>query len=96
VDDGATVPVWFEPRSVELALDKGVTQQDLDRAADAITTGVDDVERSQIEKSTTVINAVYGDPKRLALLAEDFVAHWKTRSTTMRPLIEEPGCVQLR
>ena len=46
---------------------------------------------AQIEKSTTVINAVYGDPKRLALLAEDLIAHWEIRSTTMRPLIEGPG-----
>ncbi|WP_214401730.1 type I restriction endonuclease subunit R [Pseudonocardia lacus] len=91
VEDGATVPVYFEPRLVELRLDKGVTQEDLDRAADEITAGLDDVERAQIEKSTTVVNAVYGDPKRLALLADDLVAHWETRSTRMRPLIEGPG-----
>jgi type I restriction enzyme R subunit len=91
VDDGATVPVWFEPRMVEVGLAEGVTQEDLDRTADEITTGLDDVERAQIEKSTTVVNAVYGDPKRLARLAEDLVAHWETRSATMQPLIEGPG-----
>jgi len=91
VDDGATVPVWFEPRLVKVGLADGVTQEDLDRTADEITTGLDDVERAQIEKSTTVVNAVYGDPKRLARLAEDLVAHWATRSATMRPLIGGPG-----
>lgn len=91
VEDGATVPVWFEPRLVKVGLADGVTQEDLDRSADEITTGLDDVERAQVMKSTTVINAVYGDPKRLARLADDLVTHWETRRAAVRPLIEGPG-----
>jgi type I restriction enzyme R subunit len=91
VDDGATVPVYFEPRLVQVALTKGVTEEDLDRAADEATTGLDEVERDRIEKSVAVINAVYGAPARLKALALDIVEHWEQRSTEMRKYISSPG-----
>ncbi|MFH5229979.1 type I restriction endonuclease subunit R [Antrihabitans spumae] len=91
VDDGATVPVYFEPRLIRVGLAKDVTDDDLDKAADEATLGLDDIERAQIEKSVAVINAVYGAPERLATLAADIVSHWDTRSEEMRKFIESPG-----
>lgn len=91
VDDGATVPVYFEPRLVKVGLAKAVTEEDLDRAADEATKGLDDVERAQIEKSVAVINAIYGAPERLKALAADIAQHWDTRSTAMAPFISVPG-----
>ncbi|WP_298807666.1 type I restriction endonuclease subunit R [uncultured Gordonia sp.] len=91
VDDGATVPVYFEPRLIKVSLAQQITEDDLDRAADEATRGLDDVERAQIEKSVAVINAVYGAPQRLTALAADIVAHWETRSKAMLPFIESPG-----
>jgi type I restriction enzyme, R subunit len=91
VTDKATVPVYFEPRLIKVALAQGVSEDDLDQAADEATLGLDDVERSQIEKSVAVINAVYGAPERLATLAQDIVAHWTTRSEEMRKFISSPG-----
>ncbi|MDN5746257.1 MAG: HsdR family type I site-specific deoxyribonuclease, partial [Nocardioidaceae bacterium] len=64
VSDGATVPVHFEPRLIKVGLAEDVTQDDLDAAADELTTGLDDVERDRIEKSVAVVNAVYGAPVR--------------------------------
>lgn len=46
-----------------------VTQEDLDSAADEVTIGLDDAERARIEQSVAVVNAVYGAPARLAILA---------------------------
>ncbi len=89
VADKATVPVYFEPRLIKVALAEGVTEDDLDKAADEVTTGLDDVQRSQIEKSVAVINAVYGAPERIAALARDILAHWDIRSGEMRKYI---GC----
>ena len=63
VDDGATVPVYFEPRLIKVGLADNVTEGDLDRAADEATVGLDDAERAQIEQSVAVINAVYGAPE---------------------------------
>ncbi|OBH30753.1 DEAD/DEAH box helicase [Mycobacterium sp. E342] len=91
VEDKATVPVFFEPRLIKVTLAEGVTEQDLDNAADEATLGLDDVERDQIEKSVAVINAVYGAPERLAVLAEDIVTHWEIRSQEMRKFIGAPG-----
>ena len=91
VNDGATVPVYVEPRLVKVAFADDVTPEDLDRAADEATVGLDDVERERLEKSVAVINAVYGAPARLATLAADIVAHWEVRRERMRPLIDGPG-----
>ncbi|MGB7962479.1 MAG: HsdR family type I site-specific deoxyribonuclease, partial [Propionicimonas sp.] len=91
VADGATVPVYFEPRLVKVAFADDVSADDLDRAADEMTVGLDDIERDKVEKSVAVINAVYGAPARLATLAADLVAHWETRRDRMRPLIDGPG-----
>ncbi|MBK8460203.1 MAG: type I restriction endonuclease subunit R [Micropruina sp.] len=91
VADGATVGVYFEPRLVKVTFAAEVSAADLDRAADEVTVGLDDVERAQVEKSVAVINAVYGAPARLATLAADLVSHWETRRSRMRPLIDGPG-----
>jgi len=91
VEDGATVPVYFEPRLPKVALAKDVSEEDLDRAADEATAGLDEVERAKIEQSVVVINAVYGAPARLASLAGEIVAHWEARSGEMRKFIGSPG-----
>lgn len=91
VADGATVPVFFEPRLVKVAFAEEVSPEDLDRAADEVTVGLDELERDRVEKSVAVVNAVYGAPARLATLAADLVAHWELRRERMRPLIDGPG-----
>ncbi|MGI8701056.1 MAG: type I restriction endonuclease subunit R [Nocardioidaceae bacterium] len=91
VDDGATVPVIFEPRLIRMSLGGDVTEDDLDQVADEATEGLDDTERAQIEKSVAVINAVYGAPARLRALAEDIVTHWDARSTEIVKFIDGPG-----
>ncbi len=91
VDDGATVPVRFEPRLISVQLAGDVTEKQLDEAADEATLGLDDVERAKIEKSVAVINAVYGAPARLKALAADLVAHWERRSAAMAPFLGVPG-----
>ncbi|HEX8110713.1 MAG TPA: type I restriction endonuclease subunit R [Kofleriaceae bacterium] len=91
VEDGATVPVYFEPRLISVKLAGEVTEEQLDEAADEATVGLDDVERDRIEKSVAVINAVYGAPARLAALATDILHHWDQRSEAMRPFISSPG-----
>ncbi|MDA3649323.1 type I restriction endonuclease subunit R [Saccharopolyspora indica] len=91
VEDGATVPVYFEPRLIKIGLTEDVSEDDLDQAADEATTGLDDVERAQVEQSVAVINTVYGAPKRIATLASDIVKHWETRSSAMEKFISGPG-----
>lgn len=89
VSDGATVPVYFEPRLIKVGL--GATEEDIDLAADEAAAGLDLAERERIEKSVAVINAVYGAPTRLKALAADIVEHWERRRTEMLKFIESPG-----
>ncbi len=91
VEDGATVPVYFEPRLIRVSMADEVTQEDLNVAADEATHGLDDTERARIEASVAVVNAVYGAPERIKSLAADLVAHWETRRAQMTKFIEAPG-----
>ncbi len=91
VADGATVPVFYEPRLVTVGFGEGVTAEQLDDAADEVTRDLDETERERIERSVAVINAIYGAPERIRALAADIVAHWEKRRARMRPEIGGPG-----
>ncbi len=91
VEDGATVPVYFEPRHITMARAEGVTDEDIDAAADEATLDLDDIERRRIEAAVARINEVYGHPDRIRALATDLLAHWSQRKATMRTTIEVDG-----
>lgn len=91
VDDGATVPVYFEPRLIKVGLAEGISEESLDAAADEATAGLDETERARIEQSVAVVNAVYGAPDRIAKLAQDLVDHWEKRREAMTKFIAAPG-----
>ncbi|MGW5572360.1 type I restriction endonuclease subunit R [Nocardia thailandica] len=91
VEDGATVPVIFEPRLPEVRVVDGVSDDDIDNAADEAVAGLDDVERAKVENSVAVINAIYGAPARLRKVAADIVSHWENRSAAMAEFIGGPG-----
>jgi len=91
VDDGATVPVYFEPRLITVSFADDATDVDIDRAAAEYTLGLDDTERARLEASVAVVNAVYGAPERIVTLAADLVAHWEERRERMKPFLESPG-----
>jgi type I restriction enzyme R subunit len=95
VNDGATVPVYFEPRLIKVARSDEMTDDVLDDAADDATAGLDDVERARVEGSVALVNAVYGAPQRLAALAADLVAHWEIRRAQLEKFIEAPGKAML-
>lgn len=91
VADGATVPVYFEPRLIRVIRDAELSEEDIDLAADEATTGLSEDERARIEASVAVVNAVYGAPERLEALAFDIVAHWEERRSRMQAPLESPG-----
>ncbi len=91
VEDGATVPVYFEPRLIQMVRPDDVTDDVIDAAADEATIGLDALEREKVERSVAVINALYGHPERLRRLAADLLAHWERRKADMLPQIESGG-----
>ena len=89
--DKATVPVYFEPRLIQLTRLADLDDDAIDDAAEEATAGLDDVDRQRLQQSVVVLEALYGAPERLRTLAEDFVAHWEQRRENMRTAIEGPG-----
>jgi type I restriction enzyme, R subunit len=91
VDDGATVPVFYESRLIPVDLPAGVDPDLIDERADEASAGLDDSQRERVEQAVAVMNALYGAPDRLRALASDLVEHWESRSRQMRKFIEVPG-----
>lgn len=91
VEDGATVPVYFEPRLIDVNLSEEFAEEELDTAADEATTGLDLAEKTRLQQSVAVINAIYGAPERIQELAADLVDHWEQRRAHMEQFIEGPG-----
>ena len=91
VDDGATVPVFYESRLIPLDLPAGVDPDVIDERADEATAGLDDSQRERIQQAVAVMNALYGAPDRLRVLSKDIVEHWEARSAQMCKFIGVPG-----
>lgn len=91
VADGATVPVVFEPRLIKLARLADVTDEDLDDAAEEVTSDLDRADKERLQRSVAVLDTVYGAPERLEQLAGDFVKHWENRREAMREFMGVPG-----
>jgi type I restriction enzyme, R subunit len=91
VDDGATVPVFYESRLIPLDLPAGVDPDVIDDRADEATAGLDDSQRERIHQAVAVMNALYGAPDRLRVLSKDIVEHWEGRSAQMRKFIGVTG-----
>ena len=91
VNDGATVPVYYESRLIPVNLPSGTDPEDLDEEADKATEGLDDSERRRVEQAAAALNAVYGAPARLEKLAADIVQHWEARAESMKEFIDARG-----
>lgn len=91
VDDGATVPVYYESRLIPVNLPDDLDPEVIDERADEATAGLDDSERERVQQAVAVMNELYGAPDRLRVLADDLVGHWESRSVQMRKFIGVPG-----
>ncbi|MGB3440556.1 MAG: type I restriction endonuclease subunit R [Actinophytocola sp.] len=91
VVDGATVPVFYQSRLIQVDLPKDVDPEIIDERADEATAGLDDAEKTRIQQAVAAMNELYGAPARLEKLAADIVAHWDERSTQMRKFIGGNG-----
>lgn len=78
VNDGATVPIYYESRlaKVQLAADD---LQALDELADQITEDVELSEAEQAKSRWSRLEAIVGAESRLDLIARDIVEHWELK-----------------
>jgi type I restriction enzyme R subunit len=82
VADGATVPIYYESRIAKLSLNEK-TLPTIDEEFDEITEGEEEDKRQKLKSKWAALEALVGDPKRIALSAEDLVQHYERRLEAM-------------
>jgi type I restriction enzyme R subunit len=78
VDDGATVPIYYESRLVDLGLDE-TTREWLDNETDGLLEGEDDNFQNEMKVKAAQKEAIVGNAERLKLIAADIVKHFEAR-----------------
>jgi type I restriction enzyme R subunit len=83
VADKATVPIYYESRVAKLALNASELPK-INSEFDEITEGEESDKKEKLKTKWAALEALVGDPKRLALIAADLVAHWEKRHEAMQ------------
>ena len=82
VEDGATVPIYFESRLAKLALKEPLLPQ-VDEQVDDLFADQDDIPAAERAKSRwAALEALVGAEPRLKQVAADHIAHFEQRSRT--------------
>jgi len=82
VEDGATVPIYYESRLARLELDEA-ERPHIDAQFEELTEHEEDAVREGLKSQWSTIEALVGTPKRLALVAQDVVDHFERRNQVM-------------
>jgi type I restriction enzyme R subunit len=82
VEDGATVPIYYESRLAKLELD-GDLKSVLDDEFEQLTEAEEDLRKEKLKSKWAALEAVVGDPKRVKVIAEDLVRHFEARVAAM-------------
>ncbi len=78
VEDGATVPIYYESRLAKLALDEAERPK-IDPDFEEATEGEEIERKEKFKTKWAQLEAVVGAEKRLKLVAQDIVAHFEKR-----------------
>src|SRR5438552_13275489 len=78
VEDGATVPIYYESRLAQLALDEAERPK-IDREFEEATEGEEVERKEKLKTKWAQLEAVVGADKRLGLVARDIVEHFEKR-----------------
>ncbi|MFE3628254.1 type I restriction endonuclease subunit R [Streptomyces goshikiensis] len=90
VDDGATVPVFYEPKLPRLDL-PDVDLDELDARAEGLVDDLSEEERRKAQRLFASYESLVGAPERIEELAKDVLAHWDVRRQEMIKLTGRPG-----
>ncbi|MCT9070792.1 type I restriction endonuclease subunit R [Cupriavidus gilardii] len=78
VEDGATVPIYYESRLARIELDEDEKPK-IDAEVNELTEGDEEADQERFKKKWATVEALVGSDKRLALVAKDMVAHFEDR-----------------
>ncbi|MDW8310545.1 MAG: type I restriction endonuclease subunit R, partial [Verrucomicrobiales bacterium] len=82
VEDGATVPIYYESRLARLELDEKERPR-IDPDFEEATEGEEIEHKERLKTKWAALEAVVGAEKRIRLIAEDLVKHWEARLEVM-------------
>jgi type I restriction enzyme R subunit len=78
VEDGATVPIYYESRLARIELDEEEKPK-IDAEVNELTEEDSEADQERFKKKWATVEALVGSDKRLALVAKDIVAHFEDR-----------------
>ena len=82
VQDGATVPIYYESRLAKLALDEAQRPK-IDPDFEEVTEGEEEERKEKLKTKWAQLEAVVGAEKRLGVIARDIVEHFEKRLEAM-------------
>ena len=82
VQDGATVPIYYESRLAKLELDEKEKPR-IDPEFEEITEGEEEEEKQRLKSKWAALEAMVGTAKRIGLVARDIVEHFQKRLEVM-------------
>ena len=82
VDDGATVPIYYESRLARLELPEE-EKPHLDTAFEELTEEEEESHKEKLKSKWAALEAVVGSEKRIHLIAQDIVDHFEKRQEAM-------------
>lgn len=82
VEDGATVPIYYESRLAKIELDADERPR-LDDTFEELTEGEELEGRERLKTKWSALEALVGADRRIALIAKDLVEHFEARLEAM-------------
>ncbi len=82
VADRATVPIYYESRVAKLGLNQAALSK-IDEEFEDMTEGEEEGRKEKLKSKWAALEALVGDEKRIALVAEDLVKHYERRLEAM-------------
>ena len=78
VEDGATVPIYYESRLARLSLNEGERPR-IDPEFEEVTEGEEVARKEKLKTKWAQLEAVVGAEERLRLVAQDILDHFESR-----------------
>lgn len=82
VQDGATVPIYYESRLAKLELSEA-EKPNLDEEFEEVTEGEEEGKKEKLKTKWAALEAIVGAEKRINLIAADLVEHFEKRLEAM-------------
>ncbi|TCT45923.1 type I restriction endonuclease subunit R [Vibrio crassostreae] len=82
VDDGATVPIYYESRLAKLDINQEEIEQLNDKVEDEIGEDEETADREKVKSEWATLEKLVGSEPRIEQVAKDLVEHFTTRTST--------------